>query len=429
MIAVANGNNIGTTPAPVGKPFSRRRCHYSYFPCLIKEMGSKMDTRRVIHSMKLGLALVFVSLVYLINSMFKQVGENAMWAIMTVVVMFEFHAGGTLGKGINRGIGTVLGGVLGCLAAILGDEIGGIGKPVIIAFSLFLFGAAATYCRLIPRMKKRYDYGFMIFILTFSLVAVSGVRAENVLETARDRLANIGIGFAVSVFVSLLICPFWASNELHYSTASKFDKLANCIQGCLDEYLKMSSEKENEAGNGKGYVQDCKSVLNSKSSDELLANNAKWEPWHGKFGFYYPWEQYLVVGEHLRELAATLLSLKACLQSPKQPPTMKRQMLKDPCESFALSIGWAMKELGESIEKMELCPSKVSLTPKLQSLKLQMNPPFSSCKMEVLETDENLAITSFNFLLLEIVEKVETIAKKVEELGEVANFRARKIDV
>ncbi|KAL0389520.1 UNVERIFIED_CONTAM: Aluminum-activated malate transporter 2 [Sesamum calycinum] len=351
MIAVANGNNIGTTPAaPVGKTFPRRCClHYSYFPRLIKEMGSRMDTRRVIHSMKLGLALVFVSLVYLINSMFKQVGENAMWAIMTVVVVFEFHAGGTLGKGINRGIGTVLGGVLGCLAAILGDEIGGIGKPIIIAFSLFLFGTVATYCRLIPKMKKRYDYGFMIFILTFSLVAVSGVRAEKVLETARDRLANIGIGFAVSVFVSLLICPFWASNELHFSTASKFDKLANCIQG---KFFR------------------------------LMANNAKWEPWHGKFGFYYPWEQYLVVGEHLRELAATLLSLKACLHSPKQ-----------------------------------------SVTSRL------MNPPFSSCKMEVVETDENLAITSFNFLLLEIVEKVEMLAKKVEELGEVANFRARKIDV
>ncbi|KAL0419914.1 UNVERIFIED_CONTAM: Aluminum-activated malate transporter 2 [Sesamum radiatum] len=412
MIAVANGNNIGTTPAaPVGKTFPRRCClHYSYFPRLIKEMGSRMDTRRVIHSMKLGLALVFVSLVYLINSMFKQVGENAMWAIMTVVVVFEFHAGGTLGKGINRGIGTVLGGVLGCLAAILGDEIGGIGKPIIIAFSLFLFGTVATYCRLIPKMKKRYDYGFMIFILTFSLVAVSGVRAEKVLETARDRLANIGIGFAVSVFVSLLICPFWARS--------------------LDEYLKIGSEKESEAGNGKGCVQDCKSVLNSKSTDELLANNAKWEPWHGKFGFYYPWEQYLVVGEHLRELAATLLSLKACLHSPKQPPAMKRQMLKEPCESFALSVGWALRELGESIEKMELCPSKVSLTPKLQSVTSRlMNPPFSSCKMEVVETDENLAITSFNFLLLEIVEKVEMLAKKVEELGEVANFRARKIDV
>ena len=50
----------------------------------------------------------------------------------------------------------------------------------------------------------------------------------------------------------------------------------------------------------------------------LQANHAKWEPWHGKFGLYYPWDKYLEIGEHLRELAATIISLKGCLQSPKQ---------------------------------------------------------------------------------------------------------------
>ncbi|KAI3449621.1 hypothetical protein Pfo_006286 [Paulownia fortunei] len=389
-------------------------------------MGCKIDTRRVVHCIKVGIALVLVSLLYMVNPMFKQVGENAMWAIMTVVVMFEFYAGATLGKGINRGIGTLMGGGLGCLAAIVADEIGGIGKLIIIASSLFVFGAGATYCRLVPRIKKRYDYGFMIFILTFNLVAVSGVRAEKVLELARDRLATIGMGFALCVFVSLLICPIWASNELHYSTASKFDKLAT---RCLDEYFKMASEKENQVADDSAYIQACKSVLNSKSTDETLANNAKWEPWHGKFGLYYPWEKYLEVGEHLRELAATILSLKGCLQSPKQPSPIQRQTLKEPCENFMLSIQWILKELGEGIEKMELCQTKALTNPKLQSMKLQLTPRFSSCKMEVVETDENLAITTFNFLLLEIVEKVEILAKKVEELGEAANFRDRKIDV
>ncbi|KAK6141412.1 hypothetical protein DH2020_024860 [Rehmannia glutinosa] len=410
-------------------------------------MGSKSssDRRRIIHSIKVGIALVLVSLLYMVDPMFKEVGENAMWAIMTVVVMFEFYAGlsfsltlfysrahthwrrqgwpqacATLGKGINRGIGTLIGGGLGCLAAVLGADIGGIGKPIIIASSLFLFGAAATYCRLVPKIKKRYDYGLMIFILTFNLVAVSGVRAEKVLELGRDRLATIGMGFAVCIFVSLLICPIWASNELHYSTASKFDKLATSIQGkffflyffcsyllellnepgCLDEYFKMASEKENQGADGSAYIEACKFVLNSKSNDESLANHAKWEPWHGKFGLYYPWGKYL------------------------EPPPMQRQTLKEPCENFMLSIGWILKELGEGIAKMELCQTKGLINPKLQSLKLQLTPRFSSnCKMEVLETDENLAITTFNFFLLEIVEKVEKLAQKVEELGEAANFQ------
>lgn len=400
----------------------------SSFVSMVKEMCNKRESRRVIHSIKVGIALVLVSLLYLINSMFKQIGENAMWAIMTVVVMFELYAGATLSKGINRGIGTLLGGGLGCLAAVLAAEIGGIAKSIIIALTLFLFGSVATYFRLVPNIKKKYEYGFMISILTFNLVAVSGVRAEKVVEVARDRLAAIGMGFTISIFVNLFIYPIWASNELHFSTASKFNKLATTIQGCLDEYFKLDNDKENHDQVGDSIIA-CKIVLNSKSNDEALANNAKWEPWHGKFGLHYPWDKYLEIGEHLRDVSAAIICLRGCLQSPKQPPPMKRQIVKEACENFVLSMGWILKELGEGIAKMEKCQTKPSINPKLQSMKLQLSPRFPSCKIEVVETDENLAISTLNFLLLEIVDKVEILAAKVEELGEIANFGARKMDV
>lgn len=48
------------------------------------------------------------------------------------------------------------------------------------------------------------------------------------------------------------------------------------------------------------------------------ANFAKWEPWHGKFGFHYPWDKYLRIGEILRELSATIICLRGCVESPKQ---------------------------------------------------------------------------------------------------------------
>ena len=92
-------------------------------------------------------------------------------------------------------------------------------------------GAGATYARLIPKLKKRYDYGVMIFILTFNLVVVSGLRAEKVLELARERLSTIGMGFAICVFISLLVFPTWASNELHDSIASNFQNLALFLEG------------------------------------------------------------------------------------------------------------------------------------------------------------------------------------------------------
>ena len=53
----------------------------------------EQHTQKVIHSIKVGIALVLVSLLYLLDPLFEQVGENAMWAIMTVVVVFEFFAG------------------------------------------------------------------------------------------------------------------------------------------------------------------------------------------------------------------------------------------------------------------------------------------------------------------------------------------------
>nr|GMD81173.1 aluminum-activated malate transporter 12-like [Ipomoea batatas] len=50
------------------------------------------DPRRVIHAIKVGVALTLVSLLYLIEPLFKQVGQSAIWAVMTVVVVLEFTA-------------------------------------------------------------------------------------------------------------------------------------------------------------------------------------------------------------------------------------------------------------------------------------------------------------------------------------------------
>lgn len=53
----------------------------------------KEDPRRIIHAFKVGLSLTLVSLLYLMEPLFKGIGSNAMWAVMTVVVVLEFTAG------------------------------------------------------------------------------------------------------------------------------------------------------------------------------------------------------------------------------------------------------------------------------------------------------------------------------------------------
>ncbi|GAB2248063.1 hypothetical protein Droror1_Dr00007945 [Drosera rotundifolia] len=247
-----------------------------------------------------------------------------MWAVMTVVVLFEFSTGATLSKGINRGIGTVLGGGLGCLVVVLANAVGGVGTGIIIMTSVFLCGnksafmhsnnlvvcisssnidlsgAVATYTRLVPCIKRKYDYGAMIFILTFNLIVVSGVRTVSNVELACQRLSTIGIGFAIAVFTCTFITPVWA--------------------GLLDEHFKQSAEKEYEQS--ASIEARCKTVIFSKSEDENLAKFAEWKLWHGKFGLFHSWEKYLQIAEVLREIAAIVLSLKPCLRSPRQTQSL-----------------------------------------------------------------------------------------------------------
>ncbi|KAK9279929.1 hypothetical protein L1049_013613 [Liquidambar formosana] len=57
-----------------------------------KKLGQD-DPRRVIHSLKVGLALTLVSLFFYFQPLYNSFGVNAIWAVMTVVVVFEFSVG------------------------------------------------------------------------------------------------------------------------------------------------------------------------------------------------------------------------------------------------------------------------------------------------------------------------------------------------
>lgn len=99
-------------------------------------------------------------------------------------------------------------------------------------------GTAATYIRFFPYIKKNYDYGVVIFLLTFNLITVSSFRVHNVLGIAHERFYTIAIGCAICLFMSLLIFPNWSGQDLHNSTVSKLEGLANSIEGkCIPRIL------------------------------------------------------------------------------------------------------------------------------------------------------------------------------------------------
>ncbi|AED95402.1 unnamed protein product [Arabidopsis thaliana] len=341
----------------------------------------KEDPRRVIHALKVGVALTLVSLLYLMEPFFEGVGKNALWAVMTVVVVLEFSAGATLRKGLNRGLGTLIAGSLAFFIEWVAIHSGKILGGIFIGTSVFTIGSMITYMRFIPYIKKNYDYGMLVFLLTFNLITVSSYRVDTVIKIAHERLYTIGMGIGICLFMSLLFFPIWSGDDLHKSTITKLQGLSRCIEACVSEYFEEKL-KDNETSDSESDDEDLiyngyNTVLDSKSADEALAMYAKWEPRHTRRCNKFPSQQYIKVGSVLRKFGYTVVALHGCLQTEIQTPRSIRVLFKDPCVRLAGEICKVLSELSESIQNRRHCSSEI-LSDSLEAALKDLNSTIKS---------------------------------------------------
>ncbi|XP_050382796.1 aluminum-activated malate transporter 8 [Argentina anserina] len=381
----------------------------------------KDDPRRVIHSLKVAMALTLVSLVYYWRALYDGLGVVGMWAVLTVVVVFEFTAGATLSKGLNRSFATLLAGALGIGAKHLASLFGEQGEPIILGVLVFLLAAASTFSRFFPKIKARYDYGVLIFILTFSLVAVSGYRVEELLEMADQRLYTILLGGGTCIIIAIFVCPVWAGEDLHNLIASNIDKLANYLEGIGGcEYFQLPKDgKSTKVTKDEGY----KSALNTKATEETWANFARWEPGHGRFKFRHPWKQYLKVGALVRQCAYQIETLNGHIHSDVQVPQEFIQIIGASCITMSTESGKALKAVGTAIKTMK---NPKSACQHLENSKNAVEELRIALKAASLEDADILAIipaATIATILVEIVACVEKISMSVYELSQLADFR------
>ncbi|KAJ0240643.1 Aluminum-activated malate transporter 13 [Hirschfeldia incana] len=332
----------------------------------------KEDPRRVKHALKVGVSLTLVSLLYLLEPLFKGIGSNAMWAVLTVVVVLEFSAGATLCKGLNRGLGTLIAGSLAFFIEFVAKDSGKIFRAVFIGASVFIIGAAITYLRFIPYIKKNYDYGMLIFLLTFNLITVSSYRVDAVIKIAHERFYTIAIGVGVCLCMTLLFFPIWSGEDLHKSTVAKLQGLSFSIEACVKEYFEEEEKDKETSDSSEDMIYDgYKTVLDSKSSDEALAMYASWEPRHTRHCHRFPWQHYVKVGAVLRQFGYTVVALHGCLKTEIQTPRSIRVLFKDPCVRLAGEICKVLSELAASIQNRRHCSPEIlseSLQVALQDL-------------------------------------------------------------
>ncbi|OMP04184.1 Aluminum-activated malate transporter [Corchorus olitorius] len=388
-----------------------------------KKLGQD-DPRRIIHSLKVGLALTLVSLFYYFKPLYDGFGDSAMWAVLTVVVVFEFSVGATLGKGFNRMLATFIAGALGVGAHSLATLSGRKGEPILVATFVFIIAAIVTFMRFFPKLKARYDYGLLIFILTFCLVSVSGYRDDQVLKMAHERASTIIVGSCISLLVCVCVCPVWVGEDLHNSVSANMEKLGNFLEAFGDEYFKVSEEAQSSENN-KSFLQGYRSVLTSKSGEETMANLARWEPGHGRFGFRHPWKMYLKIGNLNRECAYKIEALNSYLNSKIQTPAEIRGKIQGPCKMVSQECSKALKEMALVLRKMIKTRSTTlhiaSTKAAAEELKNLMKPNIWE-KADLLEIIPAASVAS---LLIEIIECIQKIDEAVYELAKVASFRSR----
>ncbi|EHA8592507.1 Aluminum-activated malate transporter 1 [Cocos nucifera] len=432
----------------LGSLAERLRARVTGFLNKLKKIAND-DPRRISHSCKVGLALTLVSIFYYVTPLFDGFGVSAIWAVLTVVVVMEFTVGlssfmvtligATLSKGLNRAFATLLAGFLAVGAHQIAILFGEKGEPILLGLFVFLLAASATFSRFIPEIKARYDYGVTIFILTFSLVALSSYRAEELIQLAHQRLSTIVIGVVTCLFTTIVVIPVWAGEDLHKLAAGNLDKLASFLEGLGSEYLgeKMGSESLE----GKSFLQVHKSVLNSKPTEDSLdrgcvlllihlmftymqCNFARWEPGHGPFRFRHPWKQYLKIGSSSRRCASYMEALTTYItttpktESNKEPEL--RLKIRTACLEMSSESAKALRELSSAIRTMTAPTSFKSHV----AAAVAASGELGAALLKDADLADVLHVATIATLLTELVLRTQEIACSVEELARLARFKS-----
>ncbi|RLM78074.1 aluminum-activated malate transporter 5-like [Panicum miliaceum] len=434
---------------------------------------ARKDPRKPVFAAKVAVALVLITLLVFLREP-SDIASHSVWAILTVVVVFEFSIGATLSKGLNRGLGTLIAGGLALAVAELAAHIGKY-DAVILIVSTFVVGFFASLIKLHPKMKA-YEYGVRVFLLTFCYVTVSGYNTGEFTATAISRFVLIAIGAAVSLTINIGIHPIWAGEDLHKLVAKTFSGVAKSLEGCVDGYLscmeyeRIPSKILTYQASDDPLYSGYRAAVEASVQEEALLGFAIWEPPHGPYKMMkYPWKNYTKVGGALRHCSFAVMALHGCILSEIQAPPESRKVFCAELHRVGEEGAKVLRELGQRVktmtklsspnilsevhlaaeelqkkideksyllvntERWEVIPrhdgtSQIQDSSSAADNENQDEPPEHTAvnigvESRTYESASALSLATFASLLIEFVARLQNLVGAFEELSDKANFK------
>jgi uncharacterized membrane protein YccC len=174
------------------------------------------------------------AIVAFIIGQFFSLPLRGLWVVLTAVVVTQLSIGGSLGASVEYVLGTLGGAVYGGLIGVLiphNTELAQIGVLAIGVAPLAFAAALNPNFRVAP-----FSAALVIMI--------SGQLGEGPFESALLRLAEVTLGGAVAVTVSLLVFPERADRLALQAAANVLEQMAKALPQILAAFLQSSARTE-----------------------------------------------------------------------------------------------------------------------------------------------------------------------------------------
>lgn len=240
---------------------------------------------------------------------------DPLWMVITTLVVQEKTLVESAVKSCNRAIGTALGGLIGTGLGYLSYASGvDQGVSMTVLNMLFVFVGLLVWYTFIKNSAFLADMAYAVSIGGFSLAMAFVATAQGETTAAAKRTVSIVMGIGIAFFVSLVLFPASAEEEMCEILVKALRKLSEIMSRVVEEAADTDSPKAFDYRRDAIFKEaiDLQSLLFGRGSalvkvskyelwPRITRNDESWWPWKLTFKVT-PGEEYALCMRSTRRL-------------------------------------------------------------------------------------------------------------------------------